>query len=215
MIMPGMKELLAESIEKSISYDAYNELFEKLVQEEKTTGQNQSKDYLHYTKMNLSRTKRVSRKGLVDLALKEKINAVKDPVYILTITEAWCGDASQIVPAVHNLVKENENIDMRVVLRDEHEELMDNFLTNGGKAIPIFIFVSKATGELLGYWGARPNEAQDIVEEYKKMEIKPPYSVLSENLQKWYNKDKGSSTHEEFTNSFLEAMSRTNRISVQ
>lgn len=210
-----MKSLLKKSIDKSISYEAYNKLFESLVEEGKTTGENQSEDYVHYTKMNLSRTKRVEKKLVPGAELKMQIQDIQVPLYILTITEAWCGDAAQIVPAVHTLIKDNRNLEMRVILRDEHSELMNHFMTNGGKAIPIFVFVSKETGELLGHWGARPDSAQEIVEDYKKLTDKPPYSVLSENLQKWYNEDKGLSTYREFSKTLLSALKVFNNRVIQ
>ena len=84
----------------------------------------------------------------------------------------------------------NENIDLKIALRDEHLDLMDEHLTNGGRSIPKLIMRDKETKEVLNTFGPRPNEATKLVEDYKNT-----YGVLTpefkKDLQLWYTKDKG------------------------
>jgi hypothetical protein len=52
-------------------------------------------------------------------------------------------------------------VDLKIVLRDENEELMKLFLTNKTKAIPKLILIDRKTGGALAYWGPRPKGATD------------------------------------------------------
>ncbi|MEG0381045.1 MAG: thioredoxin family protein, partial [Kurthia sp.] len=80
---------------------------------------------------------------------------------ILVITEDWCGDAMINNGILRNIVDE-ANLDARTVLRDKDTDLIDRYLTNGGRAIPIYVFLS-AEGEVLGKWGPRAPELQAYV----------------------------------------------------
>jgi thiol-disulfide isomerase/thioredoxin len=95
--------------------------------------------------------------------LAEKLKAHK--LHFLTITEDWCGDAMMINPIIRK-VAEAADIDVRVALRDADTELIDRHLTNGGRAIPI-ILIFNNEGNLLGKWGPRAPEVQQIVDELR------------------------------------------------
>ena len=68
---------------------------------------------------------------------------------LLIITESWCGDAAHVIPALNKMAELNPNIDVKLVLRDENLELMDMFLTKGGRAIPKVIMIDDETGAVL------------------------------------------------------------------
>ena len=98
----------------------------------------------------------------------------------------------------------SDNVEAEVVLRDENEELMNRYLTNGGKSIPISIIIDKETGEELGHWGPRPVEAQKMVIGYKNTPEtnRPSYDDFVQEVQKWYNNDKIESIQKEFIEKF-------------
>ena len=79
---------------------------------------------------------------------------------------------------------------MKLVFRDENDELMNLFLTNGGKAIPMVIFLDLEDKEL-AHWGSRPSIATQMVadEKAKNGKLTPEFK---EELQRWYNNDKGT-----------------------
>ncbi|AJI22213.1 thioredoxin family protein [Priestia megaterium] len=95
--------------------------------------------------------------------LADKLKAHK--LHFLAITEDWCGDAMMINPIIRK-VAEAAGIDVRVALRDADTELIDRHLTNGGRAIPI-ILIFNNEGTLLGKWGPRAPEVQQIVDELR------------------------------------------------
>jgi hypothetical protein len=63
------------------------------------------------------------------------------PRKLLAIAEAWCGDVYRELPTAVRIA-EAAGIDLRVFLRDENPDIMDEFLSNEGKsrAIPVFVF---------------------------------------------------------------------------
>lgn len=83
--------------------------------------------------------------------------------FALIITEPWCGDSLAVVPVVFALFRAAD-VAVRVTQRDRHPELIDRYLTHGGRAIPIVLILDAEYAELLR-WGARPAPAQRIVEE--------------------------------------------------
>lgn len=86
-------------------------------------------------------------------------------LHFLVITEDWCGDAMMINPIIRK-VTEAANLEMRVALRDTNVELMDRYLTNGGRAIPI-VLILNAQGQTVGKWGPRALKVQEIVDELR------------------------------------------------
>lgn len=185
---------------RSFTYLEYKTFFEELVDQGATSGLNQSDSLIEYTKLNLSRAKRVDKKFK---PLKETCTFFKDynqKIKLKIITEPWCGDAAQIVPALAGLADLSDNIETEIVLRDENEELMNRHLTNGGKSIPIAVIIDAETNKTLGHWGPRPSVAQKMVLDFK---AKPEnervsYNDFVQEMQQWYNSDKTSSIQNEF-----------------
>ncbi|MGD0438828.1 MAG: thioredoxin family protein, partial [Bryobacteraceae bacterium] len=67
--------------------------------------------------------------------------APQGPAKILALGEAWCGDVYRELPTVVHIA-EAAGMSLRVFLRDENPDIMDEFLSNNGKAraIPVFVF---------------------------------------------------------------------------
>ena len=65
-------------------------------------------------------------------------------------------------------IADETNIEVRIVYRDENLELMDQYLTNGGRSIPKFIYLDENFNEL-GHWGPRAESVQKLVDERKAL----------------------------------------------
>ena len=97
---------------------------------------------------------------------------------------------------LNKLTAENKNIDLKLILRDENLEVMDQFLTNGTRSIPILIVLDSETLEVLNSWGPRPTEVQKMVMDAKseaqsnQEESKEIWDEVKKNSQLWYAKDK-------------------------
>jgi hypothetical protein len=191
-----MKSIIAKSLFNSHSYLEYRKLVSDLLLEGKSTGTEQSEELTHYTTLNETRMNRLDKTMKVpdEISLKLK-NLEKDFIW-LVISEGWCGDAAQLLPIFNKMAMETNAIDLRIVLRDENEALMNQFLTNGGKAIPKLIIIDRKTGSVLDSWGPRPQGATNLIQDYKKQFGSIDETAKTE-LQLWYLKDKGLSTQQE------------------
>ena len=94
------------------------------------------------------------------------------------------------------MVQATNNVDLKIVLRDENDQLMDQYLTNGARSIPKLILIDSETGAVRGSWGPRPAGATQLVKEFKERHGAFTAEAKTE-LQKWYLQDRGLSTMEE------------------
>lgn len=143
-------------------------------------GENQKLHELHY------------RKFSPDLEKKQSIIG-SGSTRILVITEPWCGDSLAVLPVVKKITEINGNWEIRIVLRDENPDLIDNFLTNGGRAIPVFLFLD-GDYSLLFRWGPRPKAAQDIFEHHRELINNGliEKTEVIKMIRKFYSKDRGN-----------------------
>lgn len=195
----NVKNIIEESTKNSISYYQYRELVKQLVALESTTGDSKTEDLVNYTMLNDRRMKRWDKTIEVSPEHQAIISAVTKPFTWVLITESWCGDAAHIVPVINKVAELNPYIDLRIVLRDEHPELMDAFLTKGGRAIPKLIMIDSETNEVISTFGPRPSQASQMVIDYKTEHgtLTPEFK---EDLQRWYNKNKGQNVIEDLVN---------------
>lgn len=189
-----MKEIIENSLEKAISYSEYRVLVKNLLDEGKSTGPNQSDDLLNYSLLNDKRMKRLDKTIKISENTAAKLKEIKEPQTWLVLTEGWCGDAAQNLPVINKIAEENSNIQLKLVLRDENLELMDEFLTNGGRSIPKLIALNK-NNEVIDTWGPRPVIATKMVADYKAKHGSLD-AGFKKDLQVWYNKNKGEDVQE-------------------
>lgn len=90
----------------------------------------------------------------------------RDDLRCLILAAEWCGDVVRNVPVVLKVL-EPTGIPVDILIMEEHPDVMEQFLTLGGKAIPVVIFVD-AGGFVLGRWGPRPKHVQDIMVAFKQ-----------------------------------------------
>ncbi len=109
---------------------------------------------------------------------------------LLVIVEDWCGDASNTVPIVAKLANLSPGLELRLILRDENPEVMDQYLTNGARAIPIVIALDESF-QGVGHWGPRPTPLQAWVMANRAT---TPKAELYPQVRKWYARDRGEST---------------------
>ena len=185
-----MHPIIKESINGGISYRDYRELVEQLADERSNTGIEKTEALANYTKLNDRRMRRWDKTIKISKETQQKISEFNQKMTLLIITESWCGDAAHVIPALNKMAELNPNIDVKLVLRDENLELMDMFLTKGGRAIPKVIMIDDETGAVLSTYGPRPSEASSYVNRFvaKNGSLTPEFK---EDLQHWYNGDKG------------------------
>lgn len=143
-------------------------------------GENKIIHDLHYKKFDPNQN---------ELSLIRSLGDMK----LLVITEPWCGDSLASLPVLIKMGEINTKWEVRILLRDENTDLMDKFLTNGGRAIPVFLFLADG-GSLISRWGPRPGKLQAIFEGHrdkiKSGEIDRKEVYLK--LRKFYAVDRGN-----------------------
>lgn len=188
-----MKQIIEHSLNRSMSYNQYIDLMKTLTEKNASTGFEQSELLSNYTALNHRRMTRWDKKLSIGDSQQQAIKNFQKPVIWLVITESWCGDAAHVMPVINKVAQLNDNINLRVVLRDENSELMDLFLTDGARSIPKLIVLDADTKKILASYGPRPSVVMQMVKDYKKQYGKLT-AEFKEDLQLWYNKDKGQST---------------------
>ena len=177
-------------IQKGFSYSEFVEFTEKLVEEKRTTGANQSEAYLDYTRMCLQRMNRWNKTAKVSAKMTHLMESIQESQIWLIITEAWCGDGAQSIPYLAKLVELNPKIKLRIIMRDEYPEIMDAYLTNGARSIPKLVAFSEDLKVELFTWGPKPLYLMNRHKEYKHDSKGLSYSGFLEEIHLWYAKNK-------------------------
>lgn len=183
-------------LDESYTYATYSKLIDTLLAEGKTTGDNHSEDMIAYTKMNVHRMKRLEKKPELNEKLRQRLQKVEKPQTWLVIGEAWCGDVAQNLPTIQKMADASEAISLKIVLRDEHPDLIKKYAYNGTLSIPRIIALTDELEELW-VWGPRPKECQDLMMELKTRDDLDVWKK-AELVHKWYAKDKTKTLQKEF-----------------
>ncbi|HLO74203.1 MAG TPA: thioredoxin family protein [Flavobacterium sp.] len=185
-----MINTIQQTLQNSFSYIEYRNLATDLIAQGKSTGHEQSEDLLHYSELNEARMNRLEKTITIADEVKTKLENLDKNYIWLVLAESWCGDAAQILPVIYKMSEASEKITLKIALRDDNDTLMQEFLTNGGRAIPKLIVLDATTLEIIVDWGPRPHGAKQLILDYKAT-----YGIVDENakiaLQKWYLLDKG------------------------
>ena len=185
------------------TWEGYLQHFEQILSGEFTNELYEKADYKDYVRMNHSRMTRWLKSGDMNPELIQTIQQINAPQTWYLITEPWCGDAAHVTPFVALLAAKNQNIDLKIVLRDDNLTFMDQYLTNGGRSIPKLIVRDEQDNDIFN-WGPRPHELSVIFADLKKNNA--PFEVIHKTLQNWYNKNKGVDIQAELLEVFRESL---------
>src|SRR5690625_2982564 len=84
----------------------------------------------------------------------------------VVLAEPWCGHCMLNIPILLRLA-EKVNMPVSFLLRDQNLELMDQYLTNGNRTIPIFIFINE-DGNEVAKWGPIAKKTREFVSKYRE-----------------------------------------------
>lgn len=177
-------------------YEAFEHMLEALLAEGKTTGEKQTEEYLFYAKLNLQRMHRWDK----TFSLREDVARAmqqQQPQQWWVITEGWCGDSAQNLPAIARMARASQGkIELRIVLRDENPSIMDQYLTGTSRSIPILAALDSAGKERFR-WGPRPAAAQALLTAWKQSAAPVPFEEFEKEMHTWYTRDKGNAVQDE------------------
>lgn len=174
--------------DRGMYYDEYRRLIDAFLMVGKSTAKRESESLVEHSKLNVVRMNRLDKTTEIIPELQEKISEISAPQTWLVLTEGWCGDAAQIVPVLNKIAELNSNIQLKFLLRDEHLELMNKYLTNGkSQSIPKLVVLDEHNNELFN-WGPRPQALQELFYHMKANAMNN--DSIKEEIHKWYAKDK-------------------------
>jgi len=88
-------------------------------------------------------------------------------LHVLVLAEDWCGDVINNLPVLGRLAAASGKLNVRVFLRDQNLDIMDQYLKEGQfRAIPVFVFFDENFREL-GHWIERPARIYTLQAEFR------------------------------------------------
>jgi len=179
--------------DKAVFYTDYKNIIKKRAEQNTDSLNEREKELIHYTDLNISRINRIEKTLVLSEDISSKLHGINQRINILVISEGWCGDAAQIVPVIHKMAENSDNLELKLFFRDEDESLINQYLTNGGKAIPIVILLKAETFEEIAHWGPRPKACIPLLQRYKTDPENYTHDQFVLDIQNFYNHDKGQS----------------------
>jgi len=169
--------------EEKISKINKNELDEK------------GKKLFEYSRLNLVRSYRIQKSYRLKSEIVDLFKGINEKQIWLVITEDWCGDSAQNLPYVYKYVLNVQNIDFRIILRDDNLEFVDNYFNHTrSRSIPRILGFN-SFGKELFRWGPRPKVANNLVQQL--MEEGKERTIINEKLHLWYGRNKGKELEKE------------------
>ncbi|MCL9662443.1 thioredoxin family protein [Paenibacillus hunanensis] len=95
-----------------------------------------------------------------------KMLSHRDDLRSLIIAADWCGDVVRNIPVVFRAFEE-ASLPTKVLIMEEHLDVMDEYLTMGGRSIPVVI-ITDTGGHVLGQWGPRPEHVQELMVAFRE-----------------------------------------------
>ena len=108
----------------------------------------------------------------------------KEDIQCSILAGDWCGDVHRNLGPILEVMKEAE-IPTEIFIMEEHDDLMEQFLTMGGRSVPKVILTNKE-GDVLFSWGPRPAYIQEPMIAFKQLNLDADNPVLDEERQKAY-----------------------------
>jgi len=157
-----MSGIVKDTFDKGLIYKNYRDLVNQWLLEGKTSGENHSPSMLDYTYLNNKRMDRLDKTSKLSEALISSLKQIITKQHWLILVEAWCGDVAQNLPAIARMAEQNKNIELSIIFRDENNEIMNEYLTQGARSIPKLVIFDEGFNELTT-WGPRPDPVQDML----------------------------------------------------
>ncbi|MDR3667045.1 MAG: thioredoxin family protein [Ignavibacteriaceae bacterium] len=154
----------------------------------------EEKERAEIKKLNIQRMTRIDKSYEPGIDIRDEVDKITEDQFWMVITENWCGDSAQNLPYIAKIASLNENIDLRIILRDSNPDIMDHYLTNDTRSIPKLVVFDEDGNELFR-WGARPESAQRLVTDLKAQGFDKKYFL--EKLHSWYARNRGTDLEKE------------------
>ncbi|MCM2676945.1 thioredoxin family protein [Alkalicoccobacillus plakortidis] len=155
--------------------------------------------YIHSMQVKQENLLKIYNSFHLDPFEKESLQSLQPKKYrALIITADWCGDAMVNLPIFMRIADE-ALIETRYFIRDDHLELMDQYLTNGtARSIPIIVVIDQDGNEVMK-WGPRAPELEELVAERKaklpekeSLDFEAAFKQFANEMGETYTQDQTS-----------------------
>ena len=181
-------EFVAHILNNGLTPEAYQEVMEQRAEIDPASLEGLEAERAEFTRLNLHRVGRINRTWRPSGKLAALMARIDHPQVWMALTEPWCGDSAQCLPCLDILTEGHAYIAMRFLLRDENLEIMDKYLTDGKRGIPLLVAFDPE-GQELFRWGPRPAEAQRVIESALEAGLEKPARL--EKLHLFYGRNQG------------------------
>jgi len=92
----------------------------------------------------------------------EALRGLPQPLNVAVMAEDWCGDVIANLPVLGKLAQTSGKLNLRVFLRDQNLDIMDQYLKEGKfRSIPVFAFFDQAFNSV-GQFIERPASVTEL-----------------------------------------------------
>lgn len=150
--------------EDGLSYAEYRTHWRAQKEESPEGKEPDERKMIHYLNYNWERQGHVHNNYSPSEDLRSAVSHIDEPQRWMVLTEPWCGDSAFLLPVIAEASTLNDAISLRILLRDDNLDVMDQYLTGGSRSVPKLVAFEENGGERF-IWGPRPEPAQKRFEE--------------------------------------------------
>ena len=181
-------EFIEQITASGLTPEAYGKVTQRRAAVDPSSLKGMEAERAEFAKLNLHRVGRILRTWQPNAELASLLARIDRPQLWMVLTEPWCGDSAQCVPCLEIMAENNPQITIRYLLRDDNLEIMDRYLTDGKRSIPLLAAFDTAGAELFR-WGPRPAEAQAVFDAATTAGLEKPAKL--EKLHLFYGRNRG------------------------
>ncbi|WP_022835281.1 thioredoxin family protein [Salisaeta longa] len=149
---------------EGFTYDAYRAYWQEQIKQPLPDDADASdRKIKHYLNYNWERQQHVHDAYIPSATLTDALDRLPAPQLWMVLTEPWCGDSAYNLPVIADAAAESPNVSLRILLRDDNLDIMDQYLTGGSRSIPKLVIFSE-DGDEHATWGPRPEPARALRE---------------------------------------------------
>ncbi len=150
-----------------LSYEAYRAHWREQKDRPAEGADPDERKMLHYLNYNWERQAHVHDAYTPSDELRDAVARLDEPQLWMVITEPWCGDSAFLLPVIAEAAALSDDVTLRILLRDDNLDVMDQHLTDGSRSIPKLVAFSE-DGEERFTWGPRPEPARERFAELRE-----------------------------------------------
>lgn len=158
-------------VHDGLTYDEYRSIWREQKEAAPTPGMSKDdRKRLHYLKYNWDRQQVVHDAYDPSDDLRDAVHAIEAPQVWMVLTEPWCGDSAYNLPVLAEAAALSDTVTLRILLRDDNLDVMDQYLTGSSRSIPKLVAFSE-DGKELFTWGPRAEEASSLFAKLRAKEM--------------------------------------------